>query len=898
MRQERWDRIAALFAEALERPAAERGRYLEASCPEPELRREVLAMLAAHADAGELRVERRLASHDPAPEAGSMAPGTRVGPYRLEALVGRGGMGEVYRATRADGEFEQVVALKLLRADAGGTDLVRRFRAERALLARLTHPHIATILDGGTAADGRPYLVLRYVDGLPITDQARGRPLAERLQLCIKVARAVQFAHVRLVVHRDLKPSNILVTASGEPVLLDFGIAKLLDPQAGAEHETRTGDRLLTPAHAAPEQLSGGAITTATDVYGLGTLLFELVTGRRLFAEVASTGGALERAILETPAPLPSALAVADRGRIRGDLDRIVQVALRKEPERRYPSAGALADDLERFLEGRPVAAQPDTWWYRTRRYMRRHQAGVWAAGVVVLLLGVLGWREVAQARRVAAERDHAVRAQVAAEEVLAFLTRLFEQSDPRVVPGGDTLRVTEFLARAEAEAAGLADQPARQMQVLRTLGQVRLSRGDYAAAESLLTVARALAVTALGPDDAEVLRTDRLLALAVRERRGDAVAAPRFAAVLAGMRQRYGATHPDVATAAAELAGVVSAPDSVRALLDTAIAIRARLGGGDSTEIASSLDDLARERGLRGHFAEAVALDEAAFRILRARFPRDHPFCLTVLGNQASWLGQLGRWDRARPLAEEVLAAARRQTSPGEGLALAYERVALIVVNLPGGAPVADSLEREALRVFRATVSPEHGLLTSAMRNHALILGQLGREAAGLALLDSAIARARAAGEAENTAYMTGQRVPLLVRLGRVVEAERSAAAAAGYRDRLPRGSTRAADLEYWGGLAAMAAGRPAEAARQLERAAAQLAARYPEGHPRRAMFECAAGAALGAAGGEVARARALVAAGCPALTGWGMADRTVVAWGEAAARRLDVQIGPGASR
>ncbi|HMV33278.1 MAG TPA: serine/threonine-protein kinase, partial [Gemmatimonadales bacterium] len=510
MRQERWDRIAALFAEALERPAAERGRYLEASCPEPELRREVLAMLAAHADAGELRVERRLASHDPAPEAGSLAPGTRVGPYRLEALVGRGGMGEVYRATRADGEFEQVVALKLLRADAGGTDLVRRFRGERALLARLTHPHIATILDGGTAADGRPYLVLRYVDGLPITDQARGRPLAERLQLCIKVARAVQFAHVRLVVHRDLKPSNILVTASGEPVLLDFGIAKLLDPQAGAEHETRTGDRLLTPAHAAPEQLSGGAITTATDVYGLGTLLFELVTGRRLFAEVASTGGALERAILETPAPLPSALAVADRGRIRGDLDRIVQVALRKEPERRYPSAGALADDLERFLEGRPVAAQPDTWWYRTRRYVRRHQAGVWAAGVVFLLLGVLGWREVAQARRVAAERDHAVRAQVAAEEVLAFLTRLFEQSDPRVVPGGDTLRVTEFLARAEAEAAGLADQPARQMQVLRTLGQVRLSRGDYAAAESLLTVARALAVTALGPDDAEVLRTDR----------------------------------------------------------------------------------------------------------------------------------------------------------------------------------------------------------------------------------------------------------------------------------------------------------------------------------------------------------------------------------------------------
>lgn len=897
MDQERWDRIAALFAGALDAAPEDRAAYLGSACPDPSLRAEVEAMLAAHEQPSSLRLEQRLVSDEAGSWTAGLPAGTRIGPYRIESLIGRGGMGEVYRGERADGTFEQTVAIKLLRADGGGGDLVRRFQTERSLLARLSHPNIAAILDGGTASDGRPYLVLRHVDGRPITEFASTLPVADRLRLLIKVARAVQFAHARLVVHRDLKPSNILVTADGEPILLDFGIAKLLDPHATDPDQTRTGQRLLTPSHAAPEQLRGDPITTATDVYGLGALLFELLTGARLHAS-ATTASQLERAILETPAPLPSALApAADRAILRGDLDRIVQMALRKEPERRYQSAGQLAEDLDRYLAGQPVIAQPDTWSYRTRRFVSRNRVAAIAGVAFLGLIAGGALREMRQRARIAGERDRAVREQAAGEEVLRFVTNLFQQSDPRVVPGGDTLRVAAFLDRAEAEASRLADQPEQQMRIFRVLGNVRASRGDYAAAESLLTLARNLGTSHLGADHAAVLQVDQLLGGVIRERRGIAAARPVFAGVLERARRILGPDHPDLATSYANLAAVIEAPDSIRTLLDSAVAIRSRNPGGDSTEIASGLDDQARERGLRGRYAEAVALDQAALRILLARFPRDHPYSLTVIGNLASWKGYLAQWDEALALAEEVLAAARKQATPGEGLGLAYERVALQAVNLPGRQSRADSALREALAVFRAKLSPEHGLITNSMRNRAIVLAAKGDVAEGLALLDSAIARTRSAGEAENTAYMTGQRVPLLVRLGRHDEAARSAAAAALFRDRLPRGSTRAADIDYWSGLAALAAGQPDLATGTLQSAVDQLATRFPEGHPRRGQFACLLGVARARTGNRDS-ARPLLTEGCASASGWGLADPTVIAWGRLELRRVDVQIGGRASR
>ncbi len=885
MNADRWERIAEIFWKALSRDPGDRHDFVAAAAADDAMRAEVLAMLAAHGERDGLRIERRLVSEDGA-AADGLAPGTRVGAFRILSLVGRGGMGEVYRAERADGAFQQIVAIKLLRPDARSAELARRFEVERTLMARLTHPHIASVLDGGTAPDGRPYLVLRLIEGRPITRAAEDLPLAARLRLFITVADAVQFAHNHLVVHRDLKPANILVGADGEPVLLDFGIAKLLDPES--PDITRTGRTPLTPSHAAPEQVRGAPVTTATDVYGLGALLFEMLTGRAVFAGVTARAD-LERAILEDAPPPASTVATdpAARRQLRGDLDRIVQMALRKEPQRRYASAGELARDIERHLDHRPVLAQPDRWTYRTTRFIRRHRAGVLGAAILLAGIGFVSLRELSQARAIAAERDRAIREQAAGEEALAFLTDLFRQTDPRVVPGGDTLRVGTFLERAEAQAGSLAGQPERQMRVYRLLGNVRASRGNYAIAESLLGLARDLGVKHLGADHLEVIRTERLIGLVADQYRGETAARPILERAVRRLLATQGSSHPDLATAYTELAAAVPEPDSIRSLLDSAIAVRSRTADADSVAIAALLDEQARERGVRGRFAAAVAFDEAALRILAPRQPPDHADVLRVKGNLAVWLSGMAQWDRAIALAEEVLAAARRQTTAGERLALAHERVALLTAQLPGGPALAEPGIREALRIFHATVAPEHILITSSMRNLAIVVSHQGREREGLALMDSAIARNLAAGHRDAAAYLRGQQVPMLIRLGRLDEALRYAAIGAESRPRLPRGSTYLADLTYWLGLANLAVGRVAEAVEHLGQAHEGIVRNYAAGHPRPALAECAFGVALARAGRDD-EARLHLAEACPRLDRWGLADPTVVRWGRAERARL----------
>jgi serine/threonine-protein kinase len=362
-----WQRIEAVFFGALELEKRERDAFLDAACAaDPELRREVEAMLAVHADDSGMRVERVLlrmgdgASADP-PER----MGQRVGPWRLERLLGQGGMGEVWLASRADGEFEQLAAVKLVRPGWLAAQLIPRFRRERQLLARLQHPNIATLLDGGLTQGGFPYLAMEFVDGEPVTEwcAARNFSIRDRLVLFGTICEAVRFAHSNLVVHRDLKPQNILVTKSGRPVLLDFGIATLIGPEYGEQFATREGDRVLTPEHAAPEQLRGEPATTATDVWALGVLLYELLSGVRPFTGRDCTPTELERRVLHDDPPPPSA---ASRGKeaarvLRGDLDRIVMKALQKETSRRYRSAEDFNEDIHRWLHGLPVRATPDS---------------------------------------------------------------------------------------------------------------------------------------------------------------------------------------------------------------------------------------------------------------------------------------------------------------------------------------------------------------------------------------------------------------------------------------------------------------------------------------------------------------------------------------------------------
>jgi eukaryotic-like serine/threonine-protein kinase len=424
MNPERWQRIEEIFRTAIDAPADDRDAYLTLACgADEELRREVLSLLDR--DTPEDFIQAPIVNAARAFTASSKVDltGDRIGPYRATRLIGRGGMGDVYEAERDDEQFRQQVAIKIIRRGMD-TDFVReRFMRERQILASLDHPHIARLFDGGATADGRPYFVMEFVDGEPITDYTRSRQLSinDKLKLFRDVCSAVQHAHQNLVVHRDLKPSNIMVTAEGAPKLLDFGIAKLLAPDHGAA-VTRTGTalRLMTPDYASPEQARGGVITTATDVYSLGVVLYELLTTRRPYQFETYSPFEIERAIWDTQAQPPSDAARQQAGaptklarQLAGDLDNIVMMALRKEPERRYQSVEQFSEDLRRHLSGLPVTARADSFVYRAGKFMRRHRAAVIAAALVSFsLLGgivatTLAARQ-ARAERVRAERRFA----------------------------------------------------------------------------------------------------------------------------------------------------------------------------------------------------------------------------------------------------------------------------------------------------------------------------------------------------------------------------------------------------------------------------------------------------------------------------------------------------------
>lgn len=391
----RWDQVKSVLGDALERAeAAERAAFLAQACAgDTSLRREVESLLEHTSDRLDVCAEELSIG---GLEATSPVAGQRIGAYELVREIGRGGMGAVYLARRADEEFQKEVAIKLLKRGTDTDEVLRRFRAEREILARLEHPNIARLLDGGTTADGLPYFVMEHVVGARITDFcfANNLDIRARIQLFLKVCAALQFAHQNLVVHRDIKPANILVTADGEPKLLDFGIAKLVDPTDETGDVTIAERQRLTPAYASPEQVRGEPITTVSDVYSLGALLYELLAGRapHRFLTTNPSPTELLRVVTEDEPARPSVAAVESNAahRLRGDLDRILLKALRKEPAERYRGAGSFAEDLRRYLDGLPVRARAATLGYRAGKFLRRNKRGV-AIAAVLLLGGIAG---------------------------------------------------------------------------------------------------------------------------------------------------------------------------------------------------------------------------------------------------------------------------------------------------------------------------------------------------------------------------------------------------------------------------------------------------------------------------------------------------------------------------
>ncbi len=419
MEAKRWHKLQELFHGALERQPGERHAFLDESCDgDLTLRDQALALLEASAEAEtaiEMAIRHTLERSTASAERETGSGERRIGPYRLLGVLGRGGLSTVYLAERADEQFRMQVALKLLRRGMESHDLLRRLRQERQILASLDHPNIARLFDGGSTQEGLPYFVMERIDGEPIDSYCDRLELSveQRLALFRQVCEAVHYAHQNLVVHRDLKPSNILVTTDGVPKLLDFGIAKLLRPATNDDADgeelavTAPQERMLTPAYASPEQLSGQTLTTATDIYSLGVLLYRLLTGRLPYELPAGQPRELERIVCEVEPTKPS---LGDspprlRRRLAGDLDNIVLKALRKEPERRYNSVAQLGEELSLHLRGMPVAARPATLGYRLAKFVHRHRTAVTATAAVLLVLAGLATFYTVQLR---GERDRA----------------------------------------------------------------------------------------------------------------------------------------------------------------------------------------------------------------------------------------------------------------------------------------------------------------------------------------------------------------------------------------------------------------------------------------------------------------------------------------------------------
>jgi len=475
-----WQRVKDVFQEALSRPAGVRAAYLDTACAdEPDLRQEVESLLAAHVEAGSFLSQ-------PASDPGKTeAEGRRIGPYRVLGMIGHGGMGVVYRCVRDDDVFQKTVALKVVPGGARQDHLLR-LTQERQILARLQHPNIATILDGGTTEEGQPYMVMEYVPGEPIDAwcAAHGLGTRERLEMFRTVCSAVHYAHQNLVVHRDLKPQNILVTDAGEPKLLDFGIAKLLaagiDPE---EAPTATLLPMMTPEYASPEQVCGTPVTTATDIYSLGVVLYELLTGSRPYMVKTGSLEEIVRVVRDVEPTLPSAAATLRATELRGDLDTIVLKALRKEPSRRYLSAQEMAEDVRRYLTGLPVLARKDTVRYRLGKFVTRHRIGVGAAALLAaslvggLLMTVRQARIAETNRRLAERRFNEVRR-------LAGFVMTDMHDEVAKLPGSTPLRkqlvekALEYLDGLAGEASSDRELQTEIAQGYERLAQVQGQRG------------------------------------------------------------------------------------------------------------------------------------------------------------------------------------------------------------------------------------------------------------------------------------------------------------------------------------------------------------------------------------------------------------------------------------
>ena len=792
MDSERWEKLQKIFHEAMALPEEERLAFARAECgADRELFEELRALMEGEANPA------TAVGSPPAAESDLEMEGREIGAYRLIRHIGSGGMGSVFLAERADGTFERQVALKVVKRGMDSERVLQRFELERNILARLDHPNIASLLDGGMTDDGRPYFVMEHVDGEPITEycDARRIDLRGRLALFNIVCEAVQYAHQSLVVHRDLKPSNILVTRDGEVRLLDFGIAKVLDDSEDLAL-TGTGALLATPAYAAPEQMLGESVTTMTDIYALGVVLYELLTGRRPFEPRRGAGE--YHALVASGDPLRPSTAITQqpltddghvdstrievvasarglpptrlRSLLRGDLDTICLMALRREPERRYASAAQMGGDLQRHLDNLPVTARPDSVRYRVGKFVRRHRAGVAGAAAAVIAYVALTAFYTTQ---LATERDVAVQEREKTEEVVRFVTGLFRVADPKESRGAEVTARELLEAGYERVQTELEGRPSVQATMRRVLGEVYYELGEHDEASELLEGALEQHRVLYDPVHPGTATT--LLSLGINAQTvGDYEAAQGFLEEALAIRRALLSDSLELVEAVSAQAffeETVGDYNAAEALHLEAVQMARRVTGGQDDEyLAESMQKLASVYRLQDRLEDAEPILREALAMQNRLYGGPHPTSDETKRQLAELLADLRQFEEADSLYQEVIESRTRMMGPDHyELGSTWNSYGHLL-SAKGDVEGAMSAYRTMIDIVERAYGGPHPALAAGYNNIAILQRNQGDYVAALESYRQCLAMQEATGigpDHPNRAYpITGAaRVHLLLR-------------------------------------------------------------------------------------------------------------------------------------
>ena len=726
--EERWARIQELFHAALELPGPDQKAFLEQECAgEADLVEEVLALLEEDRRQDSM-LDGGLGGLADDILGTGLPPLSRIGPYQVSSVLGRGGTGVVYLAVRED--LGSRAAIKILR-DAFLSPLRReRFASEQRMLAQINHPLIARLYDADVLTDGTPYFVMEYVEGVPLTEYCRQHhsSLRDRLRLFRAVCEAVQAAHDHAVVHRDLKPSNILVSPDGNPKLLDFGIAKQLEALDQPALQTETGLRMMTPAYAAPEQILGDPVGTYTDIYALGVILYQLLSGRLPFELSGRTPGQVETSIVERDPERPSTVArgasvetsealpaVSASRSVWADLDVLCLTAMHKDPARRYRTVDALIRDVDHLAAGEPLEVRPDSVAYRVRKFARRRWRGLAVAAAVVTLVASL---TAFYTLRVAQARDRALTEAARAERIQSFMTSLFSGGDEEAGPA-DSLHVVTLLDRGVHEARVLDGEPEVQADLYQTLGSVYQQLGNLDRADTLLEQSLREHREIFGHDDPRVARTLVALGLLRIDQARLDEADSLIREGLQSSRQAYPPDHPAVIEAQTALGRLLEERghyDEAVAVLDTVVGVLSPKGA--TVQLSNSMEELANTEFYAGRLSASDSLNQQLLEMNRTLYGERHPSVGDILINLGAIQFQLGHYDKAEELYRQSLGIVEAYYGPDHpetasnltmlGRALVYEkRYDEAVANL-----------ERALAINERVYGPDHPSVASTLND------------------------------------------------------------------------------------------------------------------------------------------------------------------------------------